>query len=99
MMFWNPQILRRCSNKKRCSIMAPGRTVTTEVDELGFGLGNELSWMNTFLSVGILVGGLFANLIITVVRPSYWLPRCMAGWSLLVLGMYRCDAASQIHVL
>lgn len=67
--------------------------------ELGFGPGNELSWMNTFFSIGTIIGGLFANLIITVVRPSYWLPGCLVAWSLLVLGMYRCDTASQFYVL
>ncbi|KUI73238.1 Pantothenate transporter liz1 [Cytospora mali] len=67
--------------------------------ELGFGPGNELSWMNTFFSIGTIIGGLFANLIITVVRPSYWLPGCLVAWSLLVLGMYRCDVASQFYVL
>lgn len=67
--------------------------------ELGFGPGDELSWMNTFFSVGTIIGGVFANLIITVVRPRYWLPGCLLAWSLFVLGMYRCNTAPQFYVL
>lgn len=67
--------------------------------DLGFGPGDELSWMNTFFSIGTIIGGVFANLIIIVVRPRYWLPGCLSAWSLLVLGMYRCNTASQFYVL
>lgn len=68
-------------------------------EELGFGPGNELSWMNTYFSIGVIVGGLFSNLAITVVRPRFWLPGCLLIWSLFVLGMYRCNTATQFYVL
>ncbi|KAH9886364.1 major facilitator superfamily transporter [Xylariomycetidae sp. FL2044] len=68
-------------------------------EELGFGPGNELSWMNTFFSAGTLIGAPFANLIITVVRPRYWLPFCMLGWSIFVLFLYKCNTASQFYAL
>lgn len=67
--------------------------------ELGFGPGNELSWMNTFFNCGNLIGAPFANLIITVIRPRYWLPSCLAMWSVFVLGMYRCETAGQFYAL
>ena len=53
-------------------------------EELGFGPGNELSWMNTYFSIGTIIGGLFSNLVITVIRPRYWLPGCLLTWSLFV---------------
>ena len=68
-------------------------------EELGFGPGNELSWMNTFFNIGQLVGAPFANLIITVVRPRYWLPFCLTCWSLFVLFLYKCNAASEFYAL
>lgn len=68
-------------------------------EELGFGPGNELSWMNTYFNIGTILGGTFSNLILTVVRPSYWLPGCLAAWSLFVLGLFRCHTAAQFYVL
>lgn len=67
--------------------------------ELGFGPGNELSWMNTYFAIGTIIGGTFSNLIITVVRPSYWLPGCLGVWSLFVLGLFRCQTATEFYVL
>lgn len=68
-------------------------------EELGFGPGDELSWMNTYFNVGTILGGTVSNLLLTVVRPSYWLPGCLAAWSLLVLGLFRCHTAAQFYVL
>lgn len=68
-------------------------------EELGFGPGNELSWMNTYFNIGQLIGAPFANLIITVVRPRYWLPFCLTCWSLFVLFLYKCNNASEFYAL
>lgn len=68
-------------------------------EQLGFGPGNELSWMNTYFNIGQIIGAPFANMVITVVRPRYWLPACLMGWSAFVLGMYRCETAAQFYVL
>lgn len=68
-------------------------------EELGFGPGNELSWMNTYFTVGTLVGASFANLIITVVPPRIWLPSCLMTWSLFVLFLYKCNTAAQFYAL
>lgn len=67
--------------------------------ELGFGAGNELSWMNTYFSIGTILGGTCSNLLITIIRPSYWLPGCLGAWSLFVLGLFRCNTATQFYVL
>ncbi|CAJ2510610.1 Uu.00g062350.m01.CDS01 [Anthostomella pinea] len=68
-------------------------------EELGFGPGNELTWMNTFFNAGQLIGAPFANLIITVIRPRYWLPSCLLCWSLFVLFLYKCNTAHQFYAL
>ncbi|KAF7557574.1 hypothetical protein G7Z17_g606 [Cylindrodendrum hubeiense] len=68
-------------------------------EELGFGPGNELSWMNTYFSVGTIIGGTFANMIITVIRPRFWLPGCCFIWSLFVLFLFKCEKAHHFYVL
>ncbi|ORY66564.1 major facilitator superfamily transporter [Pseudomassariella vexata] len=68
-------------------------------EELGFGAGNELSWMNTFFNVGMIIGAPVANLIITVIRPRFWLPFCLITWSLFVLFLYKCNTAEQFYGL
>lgn len=39
-------------------------------EELGFGPGNELSWMNTYFSIGQSVCGPLSNLPLTVIAPG-----------------------------
>ncbi|OLN81967.1 Pantothenate transporter liz1-like protein 13 [Colletotrichum chlorophyti] len=68
-------------------------------EELGLGPGNELSWMNTYFNIGTIVGGSFANLIITVVRPRFWLTGCLSVWSVFVLCLFKCNSAHQFYVL
>ncbi|CAN8100498.1 unnamed protein product [Discula destructiva] len=67
--------------------------------DLGFGAGNELSWMNTYFSIGTILGSAFSNLMVTVIRPSYWLPGCLSVWSIFVLGLFPCQTAAQFYVL
>ncbi|KAH7139485.1 major facilitator superfamily domain-containing protein [Dendryphion nanum] len=73
--------------------------VSGMADELKFGPGNELSWMNTYFNIGTILGGTVANMIITVLRPRFWLPGCLAAWSVLVLGLYKCNHAYQFYIL
>jgi MFS transporter, ACS family, pantothenate transporter len=73
--------------------------VSGMADDLGFGPGNELSWMNTYFSIGTIVGGSFANLIITVVPPRFWLSGCLFAWSLVVLFLYKCNNAAEFYAL
>ncbi|KAL2795021.1 alpha/beta-hydrolase [Aspergillus keveii] len=67
--------------------------------DLGFGPGNELSWMNTYFNAAIIIGGPFSNLILTVVRPRFWLPFCLFTWSFFVLFLYKCTSAHQFYAL
>jgi ACS family pantothenate transporter-like MFS transporter len=68
-------------------------------EDLNFGPGNELSWMNTYFLIGTIIGGPFANLIITVVRPRIWLPSCLMIWSLFVLFMFKTTTAGQFYAM
>ncbi|KAL2830484.1 major facilitator superfamily transporter [Aspergillus cavernicola] len=68
-------------------------------DELGFGPGNELSWMNTYFNAAVIIGGPFSNLILTVVRPRFWLPFCLFTWSFFVLFLFKCNTAKEFYAL
>jgi ACS family pantothenate transporter-like MFS transporter len=49
--------------------------------------GNDLNYLNTFWTVGYIVGQLPSQIIITKVRPSIWLPTAELLWSIIVIGM------------
>ncbi|KAI9927068.1 hypothetical protein ASPWEDRAFT_122160 [Aspergillus wentii DTO 134E9] len=68
-------------------------------DELGFGPGNELSWMNTYFNIGQILGGPVSNLALTVVRPRFWLPGCLVVWSVFVLFLFKCENAGEFYAL
>lgn len=68
-------------------------------EELNFGPGNELSWMNTYFSIGAIVGGPISNIALTTIRPRIWLPSCMLVWSIFVLFLFKCNTASQFYAL
>lgn len=67
--------------------------------DLGFGPGNELSWMNTYFNIGYIIGGPLSNIALTVVAPRIWLPACMTSWSIFVLFLYKCNTAPQFYAL
>lgn len=73
--------------------------VSGMAEELGFGPGNELSWMNTYFSIGAIIGGPISNIVLTTVRPRIWLPSCLLVWSLFVLFLFKCNTASQCYGL
>lgn len=68
-------------------------------EDLGFGPGNELSWMNTYFNIGTIIGGPCSNMMLTIVRPRYWLPGCLLLWSFFVLFAYKANTASQLYGL
>ncbi|KAH8682022.1 major facilitator superfamily transporter [Xylariales sp. PMI_506] len=68
-------------------------------EELGFGAANELTWMNTYYSIGAMIGAPVSNLLITVSRPRYYLPACLIIWSLFTLFQYKCNTAAQFYGL
>ncbi|KAK7223020.1 hypothetical protein V2G26_011023 [Clonostachys chloroleuca] len=50
--------------------------------------GNERNWLNTWFSLGIMVGAVPAQMTsLSVVRPSILIPVCEVIWSALAIGM------------
>ncbi|KAH8705509.1 major facilitator superfamily domain-containing protein [Talaromyces proteolyticus] len=61
--------------------------------------GNELNWFTTYFNIGIIVGGPFCTLALTVVQPRYWLPACTVAWSFFVLFIYKAESAKTVYTL
>ncbi|GKT40234.1 pantothenate transporter liz1 [Colletotrichum spaethianum] len=50
--------------------------------------GNERNWLNTWFSLGIMIGSVPAQMSqLSFIRPSILIPSCEVIWSLLVVGM------------
>ncbi|KAM0330762.1 hypothetical protein ACHAQA_003716 [Verticillium albo-atrum] len=73
--------------------------VSGMADQLGFGPGDELSWMNTYFLIGTIIGGTGSNMILTIVPPRFWLPGCLFVWSLFVLFLFKCNSAHEFYIL
>lgn len=61
--------------------------------------GNELHWFTTYFNIGIIIGGPFFTMALTVFHPRYWLPACTLCWSFFVLFMYKAESAKTIYIL
>ncbi|KAK7937352.1 major facilitator superfamily transporter [Apiospora aurea] len=61
--------------------------------------GNELNYMQTCWTVGYVIGELPSNLMLTRVRPRYWIPFCEVAWSVLTILLIKCNTPTQIYVL
>ncbi|KAM0327198.1 hypothetical protein ACHAQA_006331 [Verticillium albo-atrum] len=67
-------------------------------EDLGL-YGNELNYMQTFWTVGYVIGEIPSNLLLTKIRPSIWIPACEVTWSVLTILLAKCTSAKQIYAL
>lgn len=61
--------------------------------------GNELNYMQTCWTVGYVLGEIPSNLLLTRIRPRYWIPFCEVTWSVLTILLIKCETPTQIYVL
>ncbi|KAL4779338.1 major facilitator superfamily domain-containing protein [Aspergillus varians] len=61
--------------------------------------GNELNWCTTYFNIGIMVGGPFITMALTVTKPRYLLPASTMVWSFFVLFMYKVENTKTLYVL
>ncbi|PLB54035.1 pantothenate transporter [Aspergillus steynii IBT 23096] len=61
--------------------------------------GNELNYMQTCWTVGYVIGEIPSNIILTRIRPRYWIPAMELLWTVLTFAMSRCNTATQFYVL
>ncbi|GFF62957.1 pantothenate transporter liz1 [Aspergillus lentulus] len=61
--------------------------------------GNELNYMQTCWTVGYVIGEIPSNLLLTRIRPRYWIPAMELLWTVLTFAMARCNSPTQFYVL
>ncbi|KAF2816704.1 MFS general substrate transporter [Mytilinidion resinicola] len=61
--------------------------------------GNEFNLANTCFQVGVILGGIPSNLLLTWVPPRYWLPGCELAWGLITIGTYKVTSYNQLYPL
>ncbi|KAF2097984.1 putative MFS transporter Liz1/Seo1 [Rhizodiscina lignyota] len=67
-------------------------------EDLGL-YGNQLNYMQTCWTVGYVIGEIPSNIILTRVRPRYWIPTMEVIWAILTFSLSRCNTATQFYVL
>ncbi|KAK0099743.1 hypothetical protein ONS96_008240 [Cadophora gregata f. sp. sojae] len=57
--------------------------------------GTEFNLAVTCFQVGAILGGIPSNLMLTWVKPRYWLPGCELAWAILTIFTYKVTSYSQ----
>ncbi|KAF2474660.1 MFS general substrate transporter [Lindgomyces ingoldianus] len=60
---------------------------------------NQLNYMQTFWTVGYVIGELPSNIILTRFRPSRWIPTMEVIWAVLTFSLSRAKSARVIYIL
>ncbi|WWD22558.1 hypothetical protein CI109_107051 [Kwoniella shandongensis] len=61
--------------------------------------GNEYNYFTTYFNVGYAIFLIPSQIIITRVRPSWWLPALEATWGVLTIATYKVTTAKQVYIL
>ncbi|KAJ6133818.1 hypothetical protein N7523_000140 [Penicillium sp. IBT 18751x] len=67
-------------------------------EDLGL-YGNQLNYMQTCWTVGYVIGEIPSNILLTRIRPQYWIPAAELLWTVLTFSLSRCNTATQFYVL
>lgn len=59
---------------------------------------NQLNVANTCFNVGVIVGGIPSNLLLTWVPPRLWLPGCELLWAICTIFMYKVTNYNQVSL-
>lgn len=65
-------------------------------EDLGFAGTDILSWLNTWYSIGVILGSIPMTLLTGYFRPRFYLPILDLLWSLCVLLTFKCTNSDQI---
>ncbi|KAL4927981.1 major facilitator superfamily domain-containing protein [Aspergillus undulatus] len=60
---------------------------------------NQLNYMQACWTVGYVIGEIPSNMLLTKIRPRYWLPAMELLWTVLTFCLSRCNTATQFYVL
>ncbi|KAJ5770085.1 uncharacterized protein N7511_002136, partial [Penicillium nucicola] len=67
-------------------------------EDLGM-YGNQLNYMQTCWTVGYVIGEIPSNLLLTRIKPRYWIPAMELLWTVLTMSLSRCNSPTQFYVL
>ncbi|KAL2822478.1 major facilitator superfamily domain-containing protein [Aspergillus granulosus] len=60
---------------------------------------NQLNYMQACWTVGYVIGEIPSNMLLTRIRPRYWLPTMEVLWTVLTFCLSRCNTPTQFYVL
>ncbi|KAI9924547.1 hypothetical protein MW887_006820 [Aspergillus wentii] len=67
-------------------------------EDLGL-YSNELNYMQACWTVGYVIGEIPSNILLTRIRPRYWIPAMELLWTVLTFSLSRCNTPTQFYVL
>ncbi|KAJ5873768.1 uncharacterized protein N7529_002198 [Penicillium soppii] len=67
-------------------------------EDLGM-YGNQLNYMQTCWTVGYVIGEIPSNILLTRIKPRYWIPTMELLWTVLTMSLSRCNTPTQFYVL
>ncbi|KAJ5965169.1 Major facilitator superfamily domain general substrate transporter [Penicillium vulpinum] len=67
-------------------------------EDLGM-YGNELNYMQTCWTIGYVIGEIPSNILLTRIKPRYWIPAMELLWTVLTMSLSRCNTPTQFYVL
>ncbi|OQE20131.1 hypothetical protein PENFLA_c017G06053 [Penicillium flavigenum] len=67
-------------------------------EDLGM-YGNELNYMQTCWTIGYVIGEIPSNILLTRIKPRYWIPAMELLWTVLTMSLSRCNSPTQFYVL
>lgn len=60
---------------------------------------NQLNYIQACWTVGYVIGEIPSNILLTRVRPRYWIPAMELLWTVLTFSLSRCNTPTQFYVL
>ncbi|KAL4780013.1 major facilitator superfamily domain-containing protein [Aspergillus varians] len=60
---------------------------------------NQLNYMQATWTVGYVIGEIPSNMLLTKIRPRYWLPAMELLWTILTFAQAKCNTPTQFYVL
>ncbi|KAG9650711.1 putative MFS transporter Liz1/Seo1, partial [Aureobasidium melanogenum] len=67
-------------------------------EDLGL-YGNQLNYMQTCWTIGYVIGEIPSNIVLTKIRPRYWLPALELIWTILTFCTCKANSATQLYVI
>ncbi|CAI7656051.1 unnamed protein product [Penicillium glandicola] len=67
-------------------------------EDLGM-YGNQLNYMQTCWTIGYVIGEIPSNILLTRIKPRYWIPAMELLWTVLTMSLSRCNTPTQFYVL